>query len=501
VAQGGTGIITTVAGGGNTNVEGIQATRSLLNEPYGVAVDDNGTVYIADRNNNQIRRVSPDGIITTFAGNGERGFSGDGGLATQARLSFPEDVAVDTGGNVYIADTLNHRIRRVSPDGIITTIQADLSAPRGLAVDNKGNIYFVDQGSERILRIGVDGITTVFAGRGKPPINSPFSVAADAKGNVYISDRADNQIRRIGPDGIVTTISGIRGYVAVDPNGTLYSVTSSTIYRTEIGGTTSTTKIEGLTPRDITVDNKGNVYIVESGKELIIRLGQDGAVTTVAGGGTSIPEGVQATKVRLYFPYGVAADAKGNLYIAEAIGNRIRRVNSNGIITTFAGTGEGGFSGDGGLATQARLKYPTGVAIDTKGIVYIVDHDNSRIRRVDTDGIITTFAGGEPPSPRGLIGDDGPATKANLAAPYGVAVDAKGVIYIADTYHERIRRVSTDGIITTFAGIGSPFFAGASAGDGGPAIQASFGRPQGVALDYDGVVYNSDTINHRVRRI
>ena len=453
--------------------DGGAATQASLNNPYGVAVDAKGNVYIADRDNHRIRRVGPDGIITTVAGSGatgfrEAGFSGDGGPATQARLNFPGGVAVDEKGNLYIADTNNYRIRRVGPEGIITT----------LAGTGKGG----------------------FSGDGGPAaqasLDSPIGVAVDAAGSVYIADAGNDRIRRVSPDGIITTIAGGGSFLGD-------------------GGPAIQAILDG--PIGVAVDAKGDVYIADKVNHRVRRVGSDGVITTFAGTGPTgygkggfSGDGGPAVQAQLNFPSGIAVDAKGNVYIADTGNHRIRLVGPDGIITTFAGTGKTDFSGDGGPATQASLKNPYGVAVDAKGVVYIADSNNQRIRRVGLDGIITTFAGGGGP-----LGDGRPATQVAIR-PTGVAIDAKGNVYIADIDNNRIHRVGADSIITTVAGSGPGAFQlpsdvpepvgpepdrGGFSGDGGPATQARLNSPYGVAVDVKGNIYIADLYNHRIRRV
>ena len=496
----GPGDIMAFAGGG-TGGDGGPAVQASLNAPEGVAVDAKGNLYIADQRNHRIRRVGPDGVITTFAGTGREGFSGDGGPAVQASLNAPFGVAVDANGVVYIADQRNDRIRRVGPDGIITTfagavgpgfsgdrgpaVQAQLSGLSGVAVDAKGNIYIIS--NLRVRRVGPDGIITTFAGGGTgglgdggPAVQaqlSPSGVAVDAKGNVYIADYSNSRIRRVGPDGIITTIAG-----------------TGTQGFSGDGGPAVQAQLN--LPTGVAVDAKGNVYIADYSNSRIRRVGPDGIITTFAGTDTRGFSGDRgpAVQARLNSPRSVAVDAKGNVYIADYSNSRIRRVGPDGIITTFAGTGSPGFSGDGGPAVQAQLYNPSGMAVDANGVVYIADRDNDRIRRVGPDGMITTFAGTGFP---GFSEDGIPAVQARLFRPVGVAVDAKGNIYISDTQYHRIRRVGPDSIITTLAGTGTKGFSG----DGGPAVQAQLNFPTGVVVDANGNVYISDNQNHRVRRV
>ena len=501
----GAGRITTVAGTGERGYggDGGPAVAARLNGPTGIAVDSEGALYIVDRENHRIRRVDGAGTITTVAGTGERGYSENGGPAVEARLNYPEDVAVDEAGNLYIADTRNRRIRRVDGAGRITTVagnggvgfggggrpavRVSLNYPVGVAVDGARNLYIADRLNQRIRRVDATGtITTVagigwsgYSGNGSPALEvrlrSPSGVAVDGAGNLYIADSGNHRIRRVDKGGTITTAAGIgkSGYSGD-------------------GGPAAGAWLH--TPEGVAVDKTGNLYIADSGNHRIRRVGATGTITTVAGSGERGygGDGGPATKTRLYHPAGVAVDNTGNLYIADSGNHRIRQVDGSGIITTVAGTGERGFSEDGGPALEARLNHPTGVAVDGAGNLYIADSENHRIRRVDGSGIITTVAGtGE----RGFSGDGGPALEAQLSGPTGISVDSSGSVYIADTWNDRIRRVGPTGTITTVAGIGR----GSDSGGAGPATEALLNWPQGVAVDGSGNLYIADSGNHRIR--
>ncbi|MDE2179981.1 MAG: tandem-95 repeat protein [candidate division NC10 bacterium] len=330
-------IITAVAG---TSVAGFggdggPATQARLQGPFDVAVAPDSSLYVADTDNHRIRRVGPDGIITTVAGTGVQGFSGDGGPATQAALFYPIGVAVAFDGSLYIADTYNNRIRRVGPDGIITTVAGT----------------------------GVQGFSGDGGSATQAMFNYPYRVAVGPDGSLYIADSNNERIRRVGPDGIITTVAGtgVQGFSGD-------------------GGSATQARLQG--PFGVAVAPDGSLYIADSNNERIRRVGPDGIITTVAGGGTppdGLGDGGSATQARLQGPFGVAVAPDGSLYIAAHY--RIRRVGPDGIIATVAGTGTRGFSSDGGPATQAML-YPFGVAVAPDGSVYIADYDNNRIRRV-----------------------------------------------------------------------------------------------------------------------
>ena len=332
--------------------DGGPAVEARLNNPVGVAVDGDGNVYIADTHNYRIRRVDPAGTITTFAGTGERGFSGDGGLAVEARLNYPVGVAVDGDGNVYIADAYNYRIRWVDPAGIITTFAGN--GERG------------------------------FSGDGGPAVeaqlNDPWDIAVDGNGNFYIADSYNHRVRRVDPTGTITTFAG---------NGQ-----GGFVRDARDGGPAVQARLNN--PVRVAVAGDGNIYIADNDNFRVRRVDPAGTITTFAATGQRgfAGDGGPAVRARLGDPVGVAVDGDGNVYIADSGYSRVCRVDPAGTITTFAGVGLfGGFAGDGGPAVRARLSRPLGVAIDREDNVYIADAHNHRIRRVDPAGTITTFAG------------------------------------------------------------------------------------------------------------
>ncbi len=483
----------------------IDATLTALADPHGIAIDGLGRMFIADTDNHRVLRVETDGSLTKVAGTGTAGYAGDGGVATSAELSFPAAVAVDGIGRVFVVDTQNARIRRVETDGTITTIAgtgvagfsgdggpallAQLANPNGIAVDGLGRVVIADTDNNRIRQIDIDGTITTLAGTGTAgftgdgadatlaELSGPYGVAIDDSGRVIVTDTGSSAVRRIGTDGVIATLAG---------NGS-----------DGFGGDGGPAVAAQLAfPVGVTVDAQGAIVVVDTLNQRIRRIGTDGMIATIAGTGTVGygGDGGLASAAPIANAFGIASDDHGALALADTGNERIRRIAADGTIATVAGNGTFGFGGDGGNATSAELGNPFGVAVDAMSRVHIADTFDQRIRRVELDGTITTVAG---TGIYGFSGDGGPANRAQLANPDGVTVDAMGRIYIADTYNHRIRRVEIDGTISTVAGDGQAI----DGGDGGPATSAHLQNPNGVAVDSQGRLYIADTYNHRIRRV
>src|ERR1022692_1526795 len=509
------GIVTRVAGTSQGYAgDGGLATNAQLNGPFGVAVDGYGNVFIADTGNYVVRKVAAaTGIITTVAGtkvagNGSPGYSGDGGPATSAGLSDPNAVAVDGFGNLYIAD--NYLIRKVAAaTGIITTVAgshaagytgnggpataAALGVITGVAVDGSSNFYILSPNSNAIRKVAAaTGIITTVAGNyaagysgdGGPATSAQIvatGLAVDGSGDIYIADDKDNVIRKVAAaSGVITTVAG---------NGAAgYSGD---------GGPATSAKLDQ--PYAVAVDGPGNIYIADTANNVIRKVAAaTGIITTVAGNGAAYysGDGGPATNAQLVYPPGVAVDGSGNLYISD-LSNVVRKVAAaTGIITTVAGNGAAGYSGDGGPAINASFHSPSGMAVDGSGNLYIGDTGNDAIRKVAAaTGIVTTVAGN---GAAGYSGDGGPASSAGLSGPQGVAVDGSGNLFVADTGNAVIRKVAAaTGIIATVAGNGTAGYAG----NGGAAIKAKLSGPSGVAVDGAGNLYIADWQNNLIRRV
>jgi trimeric autotransporter adhesin len=496
------GDIETIVGGGPA--DGSVATDVSV-EPEGVFVDNAGNIYVADRVNNRVYKVDGVGQISTIAGDGTRGYFGDGGLAVNAQVHHPSDVFVDGAGNIYIADTDNHCIRKVDTAGIITTVAGDglqgdsgdggpatsakLRHPNGVFVDATGNIYIAGRTNDRIRKVDTAGIITTVAGNGtggysgdggvatSAQLNSPYDVFVDGVGNIYIADGINNRIRKVDTAGIINTVAG---------NG-------ANGYSGDGGAATSAAL---GSPSGVFVDGVGNIYIADGINNRIRKVDTAGIITTVAGNGGFgySGDGGAATNAQLNTAARVSVDNSGVIYIADRNNRRLRKVDGAGTISTIVGNGTAGYSGDGGAATSAQLSTPYGVAVDAAGNVYLADRSNHIVRKVDSSGAISTVAGS---GGFGYSGDGGAATNAEMRYPHGVAVDGAGNIYIADVTNHSIRKVDSAGNISTVAGTGTDGYSG----DGGAATSAELASPTGVSVDGSGNLYIADSNNHRVRKV
>ena len=535
------GKITTVAGTGEPGYsgDGGPGTKAQIGRVFGLACRTDaghGGVYIADSDNGAVRILDQGGIISTWfyglsfptgvvevpdttvddiavsdsgadnavweiaggsyglvAGTpGHAGFSGDGGPSTLAMLNDPQGLAL-YGSWLFVADRGNNRVRLVdATSGNIVTVEdsSSLSRPAGLAVDfYSSKLYIADTGHRRVGVTGVAaGAVTTAAGNGTlswsgdggaataAQLGNPYAVTFDPSGNEYIADNQDNVIRKVDLDGNITTVAGngIAGFA---------------------GDGGAATSAELRDPRGLAADQAGDIYISDTGNQRIRELRTDGTITTVAGNGSAGFSGDlgPATTAQINYPRGLAVDAAGNLYIADTANHRVRKFTVGGSISTFAGNGTAGFSGDLGPAASAQLNLPRGLAFDSAGHLFISDSGNNRVREV-ISGTMTTVAGN---GLAGVIGDGGPATSAELNHPFGVGLDAAGNLYIADTLNHRIRVVDGSGNISSIVGI-----CGASSGfrgDGDLAPTAQLNSPFGIYVDGAGELYVADVNNNRVR--
>lgn len=512
----GTGIITTVAGipeQAGYSGDGGLATAALVGRPTGLVFDAAGNLFFAELVQCTIRRIDAvTGIITRYAGNLACGFGGDNGPALNALLRFSgivPQLAFDNSGNLLITDSGNNRVRQVTTaTGVISTIagtgtagfsgdngpatSAQLNFPSGVLVNNVNQIFIADSFNSRVRRIDTNQTITTFCGNGSigdggpatSAILSPMNgVARDSNGNLYIGDSTANLLRKVDTAGNISTIAGIP--FLGGPGGD--------------GGPASQANL-GF-PSGLVFDSHGNLFIADPLNAEVREISPAGVITTYAGnvanpgnGG----DGGPATQAQLLGPIGLGIDAFDNLYIADLNNSNIRRVDAiTQVITTVAGNGTPGFSGDGGPATAASLNSPSNVKVDSQGNLFIAEFSrNARIRRVDhATGIITTFAGnGSLP----LSGDGGPANAAGIGFPWGLGFDAAGNLFLTDDFNQAIRRIdAVTGTISTIAGNNGC----GSSGIGGPALQASFCSPADIFIDSGQNLFFADSGTRHIYKI
>jgi len=560
------GIISTVAGNGVAGYSGDDgaATTAELDHPSGVAVDGFGNLFIADAYNNRIRKVGANGVISTVAGNGHGGYSGDGAVPASAELWTPSCVAVDGSGNLFIADTDNNRIRKVVANGIITTvagngtygysgdggaaIDAELAKPYGVAVDPFGNLFIADSGSSRVRKVTttfpilmLGNTTTANSGSYTVIVTSPYGSVTSAVATLLVLTPPSILVQPASQVALANrsaTFSVMAAGTAplycswyFNATNLLQSGTNTALLLTNVSAVdagnytvlitnaagSATSQVAALTvvfPVSVTTQPTDQTAFFGNSATFSVAVRGSGpfsfqwqcdgtnitaqapTITTVAGNGQAgyFGDGAAATSAELSGPIGVAVDASGSLFIADSSNNRIRKVGTEGIITSVAGNGGYGFSGDSGLATSAELSGPAGVAVDASGALFIADFGNSRVRKVATDGVITTVAGS---GASGYSGDGGMATNAALSSPWGVALDIAGNALLGDEGNNRVRKVGTNGVITTVAGNGTSGYSG----DGGAAISAQLNHSRGVAVDNAGDLFIADYANNRIRRV
>jgi sugar lactone lactonase YvrE len=443
--------MTTVSGrdGAGFGGDGGPAISGFLSRPNGIAVDAAGNLFIADTDNARVRKIDSAGIISTVAGNGLASFSGDGGPATFAQFGNPNGVAVDRDGNLFIADTYNQRVRKVTLSGVISTIagigtqsfsgdggpaiSASLSGPNGVAVDMAGNLLIADSWNDRVRRVTSAGIISTVAGGGlsgfgmdgvpatSTQLDFPASVAVDTAGSLLIAEYNYGRIRRVDLSGIISTLAGMG---------------SNQGFGGDYGPAISAGMIG---PLDVSTDQSGNLFIADSQSNRVRKITPSGIISTVAGAGNPVftgnpafsGDGGPATEALLSDPHGVTVDRDGNLFIADTRNHRIRKVTPSGIISTVAGTGDAGYSGDGGSAAAAQLNFPTDIVVDSKNNLFVADTLNNRIRKLtpitesrafsisDRGGVSLTTSGTEAAA---MTGYATMQPNSGLTTPSGVAI-------------------------------------------------------------------------------
>jgi hypothetical protein len=478
------GVVTTLAGtaGSNGNQNGTGA-EARFNEPFAVAVDSAGNVFVADTSNNAIRKITPAGVVTTLAGGNGAGTTD--GTGTAAKFHEPRGIAIDSAGTLYVADYENHMVRKVTSEGVVTTLAggpdisgyvdgqgttARFTSLQGIAVDSSGNVYVTEGFNRDVRKISSTGlVTTLASGTGK--FGEPRGIAVDASGNLYVGDYASHVIRKVTSSGTVTVHAG----TAPTPGTT--------------DGTTATALFYG--PSGVAIDSSNNLYVADTLNNTVRKISSSGTVTTFAGlaGRTSSVDG-SATAARFEDPYAIAVDGSGNLYVADATDNSIRKITSAGAVSTLAGLG-GSFGSTDDTGTAARFKGPLGIAADSAGNVYVADTGNATVRKITAAGVVSTLAGSA-----GQTGSlDASGAAARFMSPYGITVDSSGTVYVVEST-AAVRKITAAGVVTTLAGT-----SGANGYTDATGAAARFSVPFDIAADGSGNLYVSDHGNHVVRKI
>ena len=565
------GVVTTLAGSdavGYADGTGIEARFFAIND---IEVDASGNLYVADRNNNRIRKVTPEGVVTTFAGSGSSGTSD--GTGTAAQFYQPSGLVLDDEGNLYVADSRNNLIRKITSEGVVTTVAgsgsfastdgtgtgASFSYPSGIALDAVGNLYISDLFGHKIRKITPQGVVTTVAGSGTEgsadgigtaaSFKEPNDLAIDASGNIYVADEFNARIRRInairdyaltgnstgqagdhavvlkaddgngGTDEQSFTVNVINraptftsdpvtslnpGEVYAyeittsDPDGDPVTVTTPTLpgwlslsVESRVGDqvTTFARNSDGIftffQPTGVAIDASGNIYVADVSRNVISKITSDGVVSTLAGSGARTSVDGTGTAASFDGPVGIAVDASGNVYVGES--DKIRKITPEGVVTTLAGSDAVGYAD--GTGSEARFFAINDIEVDASGNLYVADRNNNRIRKVTPEGVVTTFAGS------GQGSADGVGTAAQFYQPSGLVLDDEGNLYVADSRNNLIRKITSEGVVTTVAGSGS------FASTDGTGTGASFSYPSGIALDAIGNLYISELFGHKIRKI
>jgi len=418
-------VVSTLAGDGTADHQDGRGTAAKFDFPAGLAVDSSMNIYVADFSNNRIRKITAEGVVSTLAGDATAAHQD--GTGTAARFNNPADVAVDSSMNIYVADFSNNRIRKITAAGVVSTLAG------GTAGHQEG-----------------PGAGARF--------NEPYGVAVDSSGHLYVADSFNHRIRKITPEGVVSTLAGddTRGHQDGRGAGAKFHL-----------------------PYGVAVDSSMNIYVADFSNNRIRKITPAGVVSTLAGDGTRAHLDGRGTAAQFHFPTGLAVDSSMNIYVADFNNHRIRKITAAGVVSTLAGDG-----------TAAQFSNPFGVAVDSSMNIYVADTNNHRIRKITPAGVVSTLAGD------GTAGHkDGRGTAARFDNPRGVAVDSSMNIYVADFSNNRIRKITAEGVVSTLAG-------DATRGhQDGMGAGAKFNEPIGLAVDSSMNIYVADQSNHRIRKI
>ncbi|WP_299253351.1 T9SS type A sorting domain-containing protein [uncultured Cytophaga sp.] len=530
----------TRSGGWDVNGQVVCGPIALFNRPAGAAMDVAGNLYIADQLNHCIRKRSPAGIFTTLAGSGQKGSSD--GLGTIASFNNPTGVAVDVDGNIYVADRDNNKIRKITPAGMVSTyagtgetygnkyldgvaLSATFNGPSGIALDVSGKLYLADTYNNCIRIISITGMVSTLAGSAtsgasdgtglNAKFNSPTSLVLDAMGNIYVADSENNKIRKITSAGVVTSFAGSGVAGSLDATGT-----AATFFK----------------PCGITIDAAGILYVADTGNSRIRQISTNGVVSAVAGplqihsysSGHLDGTGINA---QFFSPNGLVSDPLGNLYVADTYNNMIRSISTGGVVITIGGNFDVAYIRDGIGAGASFSNQLSGITTDPSGNVYVIDID--KVRKITPSGIVSTFAGSNT-----MKNSSGNFILGEFYTPNALISDATGNIYLTDFYNSSIKKITPAGVVTTIVAFGNNVrsmtgivlkdgnfyisssythsimryetstgafttLAGAGiAGDvNGTGTNVKFNNPAGIAIDSEGNIYLADVGNNKIKKI
>ncbi len=483
------GVVSTVAGSGLSGSTDAVGANASFKHPSAIAIDSSNNLFVTDAGNNKIRKITPAGAVSTVAGSGVAGDTDAVGI--NASFDDPSAITIDSSNNLFVTDAGNNKIRKITPAGVVSTVagsgsfgstdavgtDASFDDPSAITIDSSGNLFVADSGNSKVRKITPAGVVSTIAGSGllgdtdavgtDASFNHLAGITMDGSGNLFVTDSRSSKIRKITSSGVVSTVAGVNSSGSTDAVGANASFNS---------------------PSDITVDSNGNLFVADTRNNKIRKITSAGAVSTIAGSGVAGDTDAVGVNASFFLPISIVIDSNNNLFVADLGNYAIRKITPAGVVSTVAGSGSSGDTD--AVGTNASFSYPSGIAIDSSDNLFVTDTTNNKIRKITPAGVVSTIAGGDSNGSTDAVGTD-----ASFNFPSGIAIDSNNNLFVTDAGNNKIRKITPSGVVSTIAG------SGLSGSTDAVGTDASFFYPSGITVDSSDNLFITDFTSSKIRKI